>query len=664
MSTLDFQSLMSYGGGWGCGPSSFSTPYFMGAGGSGSGIDYSKLICSMMSQYSSSSSTSSSDSSKLTPEEREKKLAEEIDKAEEKIDTAKAEVKKEETALEEKTEAKKAEVGREYGWGDWLTSVGKGATGILTDMVCDKDEKGNRHPSFTKFLKTGVVVAAGVGLAAVAASGIAIAGVALAPIAGAVLTTATVAGGVLSAAQIGKGIADKGSAETFAAKDAAVQEITEGIVGGALTVLGFKGAGLLKGAKVEKAAMKLNSAIDGLKEAPIARLAARNSAVENAVMSVVKEQGLAENAKLIEILNESIKTTKPLTYKDFDAAKVTNVAKKIKIMKAFQKATSENPIPNVSQTAEDVEAILAIEIQAKILQAPKNSSGTIKHASETLTKLLQLTSKDGITPELAAELERLQQTPKIAKLLKLTGNKSVKVGKMVNDIGGIESGVISALKRANVTSPADKALVTEALEMLSNLEKTGADSEKLIAALKGLKESKTLSLDTLSKINLDEAIAALAPKAIDTVKAMGRRAIGEVVSTPRKIARLTKQVVTYPAREKGEAALVAARSSIITPQSSNMLSEIQRQVRQQARLAELEKGIKDQTGKTNTAKSNYGEKVIALAKIYKIELKDDKHEAKTIAQLEKEIAEARDNARIKKEALAQVKKEKEENAAA
>lgn len=614
MSMLDFYPQLGMGSGLG------GFDWTMGSMGS-CGLDmpdFSSLFRNMFPQYSSTSSTQE------TPEKRAKKI-EELDK---KIEETEKEVKKEKATLEEKETEKKEVEEKKFGFWDGVTSVGKGILGIITDMGSTKDEKGERHFNLGKLALT-----AGIAVAVVGASF-------LCPPLGVGLA---VAGAGLSALQVGKGISDATHAKTYADKDAATQEIAQGAVGGILSAIGFKGAGALKAAKMTKTAESLTSATQGLTTA--ANEAATTQAVK--ATSALGEV-LRANPEIADAVTKNSELVSALTVAVKDGNK-TNLG-------TLQTALNNAGIKDADQIAKVTQAVQAggstqdaalmhkVETAIKTIGNPKAGLKEKNNATQKLADLLNLTEQDGLSAEVVAELSKVKASPQYGQLLGASGNRAALAarGRMIKGIQN-EDDILAALKELTNVSDKDKPAVEEAITILEQLKKTGAGKEQVKTVLgKLISEEVELPGAGMLKADIAETLAELKPTMTD-------RAISAAEHTKDgiyAIGRGTKKVVTHPFTEPKSFGLNVLSADNFFAQASNQANEAVRQDAQAKALGAMDKGIKDQKDKVGETKNAYRKHLEELAKIYKIEIKNDKTDKK----LSEEIAEARETERKENEA--------------
>lgn len=580
----------------------------LGTGGLGSMTDFSSLFRSIFPQYSSPQET---------PEKRAEKIAE-LDK---KIEEAETEVKKEKTTLEEKETEKKEIEEKKFGFGDGVKSVLKGATGIVIDLFYEKDEKGERHPSGKKTLTSLVV------------GGLAVGASFLCPPLGVALA---VGGAALSGVQIVKGVSDASNAKTYADKDAAVQEITEGGVGAILSVIGFKGANSLKAAKMAKTASGMNAATDGL------YTEAKISAAGKAVKAFVSgDAELANNEKIAPIVEKALANYKKFNGIDFCAeleAAGVGKGKAIDILTHL----------NVDAGAKDIALIHKVETAIKTISNPKSGSKEIRNAAQKLGDLLNLTEQDGLSAEVVAELTKVKASPQYGQLLGASGNRAALAarGRMIKGIQN-EDDILATLKGLTNLSEKDKTAVDEAITLLEQLKKSGANKEQVKGALaKLLSDEVELTGEGMLKSDIAEALRALKPTMTDRAISAAEHTKDGVYA----IGRGTKKVVTHPFTEPKSFGLNVLRADNFFAQVSNQRGEARREVAQAKTLDAMDKGITAQKDTVTKAKTAYRQKLEELAGIYKINVRNDKHEPKSDKKLSEEIADARENERKEIEA--------------
>lgn len=584
-----------------CSPLSFT-------GGLNNGLDFMSMpgamgpgslggldFASMLRNYFGSNYTPASSSTETTKmtPAQREKKIEELDKKSEEAEKA---VTTEQTKLEEKEDAKKA-VTEENNY-SVITSIGRGIKGFFTNMLCEKDSKGKNRLSPKK-------IAIGAGLITLSV---------LFPVAG---TALAVAGAAASGYQIAKGASRLIDAKTGAEKGLAIEEMTEGAVGAAFTFAGVKVARSVRAAKAAKDARAAESAMEGL------NTAAKNAATKNAIVERIPMNAI-ENGREVYTLR-TVRSATPA---------------------------------NVEIAAQDAELLAALKTQIGILRDSKGSARAIKNANNTIRALLQQTTKDGgISPEMELALTKIKtDSPEIGGCLKAR-HKASGAPKTVNDLGGRETNILASLRRIQPKTDADKTLISEAIELLSNMNKSGADRAKLITTLQELQKSE--SLGGVLKVNLADAESSLAPSLVDGAKARISGAVDSTIALPGRAFRGTARVLAQPFNKTK----VFGRNVINTlnpfSQQGSLDNNSITTGLMEARFAQADKAVTEQKDAVAKAQNKQREAVEALAKLHKVELKDD-HGLKSVEKLQSEIMAAREEEKTAKEALAAAQKEKGE----
>lgn len=581
----DFSSMAGLGG--------FGSTDFAG------GLDLS--ILSRMLYQSPYSSYQSTAPAQVKPEERAEKVKE-LDK---KIEEAKKEVLKEEEEQTKKTDEKKAIENKKYGFWDTVKSIGKGAAGIVTDMFTTKDEKGERHFSLGKTALTVGIAAAAIGLTI------------LCPPLG---TALMIGGAAMSGVQVVKGISDASNAKTYADKDAAVQEITEGGVGAILSVVGFKGSSALKASKAAKAAETFTGATSKLE------LAAEESRRTSHVLSIINDDAkLSENTRAVELIKDALKNGEP---DRFPSLLIDANVENEKIM-ALTSALRRNHGPS----SKDSRFIYAIEDQIDIIRNAGTKTKEKENAVKTLADLFKVTQKDGISAEVEATLARLQQeSPELGKLLN-ADKTATATTRTVKNLAGREKQISDDLNiirnQKAFAKPEDEALITEAIALLDQVKQGKINKTELNGMFERLLKSD--SVDAVAKIRIASVQRAIATSVGESLSAL-----------PSKLYGGTKAVVTHPFTEPKDFGLKVLSADNFFAQYSNLTGEIVRQAQQAQTLKALDDAITAQKDKVTKVKNAHSEQLAELAEIYGVSVRDDKHELKTDAQLIKEINKAKD----------------------
>jgi len=365
--------------------------------GSGMGGGFEELLPQLMSLLNGSSSSSYTPSQSTQPSKEEQiALEKKIAKLEETTDTTDKKIKEETDKLEEKEKDKKTANGGEYGVGDTLESIGKAGAGFITDLVMTKDAKGESHWSWGQALTSGVL------------AGVAIGASFLCPPIGVGLA---IAGAGMSVYQFGKGASDIHKAQTYADKEAAVQEIAGGVIGATLSALGFKGANLLKGAKAVKSAESLTTVTEGLKTVTqTAEIAAKNETM----LAVLKNEGLADNTKLAELVSNAIKKGESIDFPDLLKAGITDADKQVTVLGKFNETKNTNIVETTKSIAsltkfliENPELSTSINGNADVTAALTNA---VKDASKHNVGLLEAALGKAGVKDAEIGLKRLNST--------------------------------------------------------------------------------------------------------------------------------------------------------------------------------------------------------------------------------------------------------------
>lgn len=590
-------------------------------------------------------------SAQMKPEEREAKIKE-IDK---KVEVAKAEIKKEETKQTEKTDEKKEieKQSQKYGVWDGIKSFGKGAAGIVADMFSTKDEKGERHFSPGKTALTAVVAAGAVLLAPLTLFTVGATAVSVG-------TVLAVGGAAMSAWQVGKGIYDATKAKTYADKDAAAQEISQGFVGGILSAVGFKGANALKAAKTAKAAEGLAGATEGL-----ATAAEGVKATKTVNATAALGEVLHNNPQIADVVAKNADLTAALTAALKDGNK-TNLAN-------LQTALTNANIKDADQVTKIMQAVQAggntkdavlihkVDTEIAKIASPKTDLSTQESAKQKLNDLLSLTEEDGISKEVVAELAKVKASPQYGQLVGASGNKAALAakGRMIKGIEN-EDEILTALKDLTNVSDTDKPIIQEAIAILEQLKKTGAGKEQVKTALGKLMGDEVLPNEGMLKADVAEAIRILKP----TLKDRAYSAADHTKEGVFFLGRTGKKVVTHPFTDSKDFGLDVLNAGNFFAQASNQANEFVRQDAQTETLTALDDAIKAQKGKVTEAKNALSEKIKEQAEAFGVSLHDDNWAPKSEEQLVNEIEKARAKADADKKAKAAAEKAKEDAKAA
>lgn len=629
-------------------------PGMMNFGGLGTaGLDTNFDFASMLSRLCQTSYSPSYRPAAPTKEEEEQR-AEKIKELDKKVADAKKEVKKEEKTLTTKTDEKNAiEVkSKKYGVWDGIKSIGKGALGIVTDMVSTKDEKGERHFSPGKTALTVGVAAAAVLLAPLTIFTIGTTAISVG-------TALAVGGAAMSAWQVGKGIYDATKAKTYADKDAAAQEISQGVVGGLLSAVGFKGANALKAAKTAKAAEGLAGATEGLATAAEGVKATKTVNATAALGEVLHNNpqiadAVAKNADLMSALTAAVKDGNKTNLANLQTALTNaNIKDADQIAKVMQ---------TVQAGGNTKDAVLIHKVDTEIAKIanPKTDLSTQESAKQKLSDLLNLSEEDGISKEVVAELAKVKASPQYGQLVGASGNKAALAakGRMIKGIQN-EDEILTALKDLTNVSDTDKPIIQEAIAILEQLKKTGAGKEQVKTALGKLMGEEVLPNEGMLKADVAEAIRIFKP----TLKDRAYSAADHTKDGVFFLGRTGKKVVTHPFTDSKDFGLDVLNADNFFAQSSNQANELVRQYQQAQTLTALDEAIKTQTDTATKAKNAHREHLEELAGVYNISVRDDKSELKTDEQLIKEINKARDKEIADKKAKAKAAEAKAAEAA-
>lgn len=604
----------------------------------GGNIDFSALA-RMVCPQSYTPSYRPTVSTKEEAEKREVKIKE-LDK---KVEEAKKEVTKEETKQTEKVKEKQAIEEKKFGFLDVVASVGKGIIGTLADLVCEKNEKGERVPSAKRALTS--LVAGGIllGLSSLCPPF----GIALA-----------VVGGVASVLQVGKGAIDINKAKTYEDKDAAVQEMAQGFAGGFLSYFGYGAAKAAMAVKAAKAAKTLAGATEGLTTAANETAAAQTAKAGTALSEIVNKnpeiaEAVAKNNDLFSALNTAVK--------DGNKANIGNLETALKnagINDAEQIATLTGIVKSET-TAHDAALVEAITEELDLLQKVGKDGKAAKIGMESLSELLKTTAKDGgISPELEAALAKFKTTsPEAAKVLGF-GTKASAAGKTITSLPR-EARILKGLKGITGASPEEETIIKNAITMLEKLNKTGAGKTELKNTLEALKECESVGGPLENAIN--SALESIKPCLVERAYAAGKGTAKAVASIPRKAVSTTRMVLGNPRFETSKTALSVGA---FAAQGSNQANELVRQYQQGQTLTALDDAIKAQKGKVTEAQNVLSEKIKEQAEAFGVSLHDDNGAPKSEEQLVKEIEKARAKADADKKAKAAAEKAKEEAKAA
>lgn len=627
MDFLQMQSMMGAGGlnGFGAGG--------LGTTGLGGDIDFPSLLRNMVpSLFTPAYQPTATAPVQLKPEEKKKKIEE--------LQTTTAEAEKSlATAKLELTESNEAETdlkGKEFTASDAVGSVIKGTLGMVTDLFCDKDAKGERHFSLGKTMLS------------VGAGAIVITATVICPPLG---TALAVAGAGLSGMQIAKGLSHISNAKTHADKDAAVQEMTQGVIGGALSFMGFKAASALKAVKNAKTAETLSGATNGLTAVAV------EAGKANTVTEVVKAHGLAENAELLKLVADARKAGKPISVSDLYATGITDGKQSIQLHQELNAALKA--AQTAEATTQDAGVLSAINREVGFLKAAGTDAKAAKNAKEALSALLKLTTKNGITPETEAALARIKMDyPEIAKELKLLSSSRTQVA-LVKDMAGREQGILEGLKGIVGASEKEQAIIEKATTLLANINNKGADRAELLASLKELQRCESVGGEL--EISIRSARNALATTAGESLKAAGRSMVNGAFSASERVVGAAQRVVNV---SNEEFLLNSRRVGTALPQAFNQLSESVRQQTQTLQFAQVEKDIKDKKEAVATATTKHDKAKRELASLYGINIKDSQGKLKSVEELNKEVIIAQAGKEAAQKVLAEAEKEKAAKAAA
>lgn len=627
---LQMQSMLGTGGFGGYGASSLGTDFDFGL--------FGNMLQSLYRPSISTTAASTAASTPLKPEERENKIKE-LDKTtvESEKEAQKAEV--------ELTESKEAETAllkgkEEFSGSDAVGSVVKGAVGMIADLFCDKDAKGERHPSLGK-----TALAIGLGALAVATAPLTL------PVVGVSIgTVLAVAGGGYSAYQVAKGASVLNNAKTRADKDAAVQEMTQGAIGGAMTFFGYGAAKALQAAKTLKTAETLTGATKGLS------IVANEAGKASTVTEVINAKGLSDNAKLVKLASDARKAGKPITVSDLFGIGFKDAKQNFALHEELNAALKASE--TAGATTQDTGVISAINREIRFLQAAGTDSKAAKNAKESLSALLKLTSKDGITHETEAALARIKADyPEIAKELKLVVGRNAQ-GATVKDMAGREEGILAGLKNITGANEKEQAIIEKATGLLTNINKKGANRAELLATLKELQKCESVGGEL--EITILSARKALATTAGESLKATGRSMANSAFAIPGRVVGAAEKVVNV---SKDEFMLNVNRTRTALPQAFNQLNESLRERAQLAQFAQVEKDIKDKKEAFAQATTKHEKAVRELSTLNGIDIKDKNGKSKSIEQLNKEIIIAKAGKEAAQKVLAEAEKEKAAKAA-
>lgn len=635
MTGYDVKMPYNGAGGLSLGTDFMQMPGMMGIGGLGSAglggeIDFLSMCRNMFPQTFTSSYQPTAPA-QVKPEEREEKIKE-LDK---KVEEAKKEVKKEEAAFDTKNKEKSAIEEKEKKYGFWagIKSVGSGIAGIVTDLVCEKNEKGERVLSgkraLTSLLIGGPLVAASILCPPF--------GVALAAI-----------GTVASVAQAGKGIYDMSKAKTYEDKDAAVQEMAQGVAGGVLSCFGFSAARAAQAVKAAKAAKSLVGATEGL-------TTAANEAATTQTVKATSALGevLRNNTELAEVVakNKDLMSALTVAAKDGNKANLGTLETALKNagINDAEQIASLTGIVKSETTARDAALVEAITEELALLQKVGRDSKAAKIGMESLSELLKTTAKDGgISPELEAALAKFKTgSPEAAKALGF-GSKASEAGKTITNFGIREARILKGLKGITGASPEQETVIKNAITMLENLNKKGVGINELKDTLEALQGCESVNDVTLVNA-ITSVLKSIKPGLVENAYAAGKGTVKAVASIPRKVASGTRMVLGNPIRETAKTTMSV---NAFNAQGSNQANESVRQDQQAHTLQALDLVIAAHKDQVTKVKNVHREQLEELAGIYGISVRDDKHELKTDAQLIKEINKARDKEIADKKAKA------------
>lgn len=621
----DFSSMAGLGG--------------LGTAGLGGDIDFTALA-RMLCPQTYTPSYRPTVSTKEEVEKREEKIKE-LDK---KVEIAKKEVIKEEAKQTEKVKEKTAieDKNKKYGLWDGIKSVGSGIAGIVTDLVCEKNEKGERHLSGKRAL-TSLLIGGPLVYASIACPPF---GIALAVI-----------GAGASVIQTAKGAIDLSKAKTYEDKDAAVQEMAQGTVGVALSCFGYGAAQAARAAQATKAAKGLAVAAEGLTTA-----AKEAAAVQTAKAGTALSEIVNKNPEIAELLAKNTDLVSALTAAAKDGNK-TNIgtletALKNAGIEDKEQIASLIGIVKSETTARDAALVEAITEELALLQKVGKDGKAAKIGMKSLQELLKTTTEDGISPELQAALAKLKTaSPEAAKALGL-GSKSSAAGKIISTLPR-ETRILNGLKGITGASPEEETVIKNAITMIENLSKKGTGVNELKDTLEALKGCKSINREL--EIAINSALDTIKPGLVENAYNAGKGAAKAVASIPRKAVSGTRMVLGNPLFETGKTTLSVGA---FTVQGSNQANEFVRQYQQGQTLTALDQAIVTQTDTATKAKNAYREHLEELAGTYNISVRDDKSELKTDAELIKEINKAKDKEIADKKAKAAAEKAKEEAKAA
>lgn len=611
-----------------------------GTAGLGNDFDFTSLFRNLLPQYTPSyQPTISTQTTQVNSKEREKKI-EELDNT---SIEAEKEVKTAEHKLEESKDAEKTLKGQEFGLWDTVKNFGIGVGAVVTDLVCEKNEKGERALSLKKALTTAVVGGAVLGGAAV----VSLLCPPAAPLIGYGLTAV---GAALSVKQVTSGISGISNAKTYADKEAAMQSIGEGLTGGALSYFGY---GAIKAAQAAKAAQTGEAVVAATKGLTTV---ANEAGKASLVTDVVKANGLTENAELLTLVSEARQSGKSISVADLFRAGVTDGKQSIKLHQELNAAlkTAET----AGATAQDAGLLSSINREAGFLKAAGTDSKAAKNAKESLTALLKLTTREGLTPEMEAALAKIKADfPEIAKELKL-GTHQAQV-KLINDMAGREQGILDGLKGITGAGEKEKEIIEKATKLLANITKGGVDRTEILATLKELQGCESVSGPL--EVQIISARKALATTAGQALKATGRKVLDGASETPELLAGTAKRIA---AGYKDQVGLNARNVRNLLPQAFNQIGEEARGKAQALQFAQIEKDTKDKTEAVAEATKQHDKAVKELASLYKVDAKDSHGKAKSIKELSNAITIAKAGEAAAKAVLAAAEKEKAAKAAA
>lgn len=342
---------------------------------------------------------------------------ESTEKLNEKTETAQKEAEKAKKELEEKkeTQNKEEKSGDNYSTGDIACSVAKGIGGLVTDLVCEKDEKGERHFSIGKTL-----LSAGVATVAILAAPVTIAGVSIG-------SALAVTGGIFSGLQVKKGIEDYSKAKTYKDKDAAVQEIAGGGAGVGLSVLGVKSINAAQGAKTAKAAEALSEGVRGLTSTvgKAGTLSGRDAKLITAIqeqLDVIEavKNGSREMRDASKTLSTLLKLAqKEGTNPEIKAAIAKAVEESPEIAQVFKLGIKKPIIGTGKKTVIDLKGKeKPVLEQLKAISATKPEEQELIKEATTLLESLQTEGAD--IGKLRIVLQKLQKTESVSDVLKIT----------------------------------------------------------------------------------------------------------------------------------------------------------------------------------------------------------------------------------------------------